>query len=213
MLQDATRLPTPRQGQLHGRVASAVAQASGRGVVPSLVACVPPWPSGDAGGLLNKAPRLRFALGPWILSIVLGPADRTRTSSVSGLASSSASAACTAPQVRSERGRAADRSGGEGHAVGGGHSSRCSCDRSETRRTSKQSGQRRDHVALGRGSASGPGRRRGQGRRRRGLERGRACRSPLPNTQACRAEDRRPGRAPRPARDLRQEKGSSASAL
>lgn len=83
-------------------------------------ACVPPPPSGDAGGLLNKAPRLRFALGPWILSIVLGPADRTRTSSVSGPASSSASAACTAPQVRSERGRAADRSGGEGHAVGGG---------------------------------------------------------------------------------------------
>lgn len=106
----------PGQGQLHGRAAWAVAQGSGLGAAPSWAACEPPRASGDADSLLNEASRLHFAPGPWIPSLVLCPGNRTRTSG-SGPAPSSASATCAAPHVRSERGRAADRPGGEGHAV------------------------------------------------------------------------------------------------
>lgn len=117
VLPGATRLPPARAsftGVRPGR--SHRARGSELGAAPSWAACEPPRASGDADSLLNEASRLHFAPGPWIPSLVLCPGNRTRTSG-SGPAPSSASATCAAPHVRSERGRAADRPGGEGHAV------------------------------------------------------------------------------------------------
>lgn len=155
----------PGQGQLHGRAAWAVAQGSGLGAAPSWAACEPPRASGDADSLLNEASRLHFAPGPWIPSLVLCPGNRTRTSG-SGPAPSSASATCAAPHVRSERGRAADRPGGEGHAVAnvGVPPPPTLMQPQGDQENAQAVGAEAGPVDLRRGSASGPGRRRDPGR-------------------------------------------------